>query len=90
MASDGSIREVSEDLVLIELAGRKVLAAARCPHRQGKLKFAHLDGGRLRVRCPLHQATFDLTSGERTSGPACGSLRIVDALPHADDDEAGV
>lgn len=81
MGSDGTIREVSEDLVLVEVAGRKVLASARCPHRQGKLKFARVDGGRLRITCPLHYSTFDLATGERTSGPACDPLRIVDTLP---------
>lgn len=81
MDATSLIREVSEDLVLVEVAGRKVLASARCPHRQGKLKFAHVDGGRLRITCPLHYSTFDLTSGERTSGPACDPLRIVDVLP---------
>jgi nitrite reductase/ring-hydroxylating ferredoxin subunit len=81
MASDGSIRQISEDLVLVEVAGRKVLAAARCPHRQGKLKFARVDGGRLTITCPLHYSTFDLTTGARTSGPGCNPLRIVDTLP---------
>lgn len=87
MTSDGSIREISEDLVLIEVGGRKVLASARCPHRQGKLKFAYVDGDRLRIRCPLHHSTFDLASGERTSGPACDPLRIVDTLPSHDERE---
>jgi nitrite reductase (NADH) small subunit len=81
MDTECSVREISEDLVLVEVAGRKFLAAARCPHRQGKLKYAHVDGNRLRIKCPLHYSTFDLTSGERTSGPACDPLRIVDSLP---------
>ncbi|MEU0247458.1 Rieske (2Fe-2S) protein [Streptomyces sp. NPDC006235] len=80
MDAEAPIREISEDLVLVEVAGRKILASARCPHRQGKLKFAHVDGGRLRIKCPLHYSTFDLTTGERTSGPACDPLRIVDTL----------
>ncbi|MCJ1681502.1 Rieske (2Fe-2S) protein [Streptomyces sp. APSN-46.1] len=92
MGSDGSIRgirgireirEISEDLVLVEVAGRKVLAAARCPHRQGKLKFARVDGGRLTITCPLHYSTFDLATGARTAGPACDPLRIVDTLPES-------
>ncbi|MFE3606387.1 Rieske (2Fe-2S) protein [Streptomyces goshikiensis] len=89
MAAEGTIREVGEDLVLVELAGRKVLVSARCPHRQGKLKFAHLDGGRMRITCPLHYSTFDLGTGERTAGPACDPLRIVDTLPAQDTAETG-
>ncbi|MET8057117.1 Rieske (2Fe-2S) protein [Streptomyces microflavus] len=75
------VRQVTEDLVLVEVGDRKVLAAARCPHRQGKLKFARVDGERLRITCPLHHSTFDLTDGARLSGPKCDTLRVVDALP---------
>ncbi|MBT3073042.1 Rieske (2Fe-2S) protein [Streptomyces bacillaris] len=75
------VRQVTEDLVLVEVGERKVLAAARCPHRQGRLKFARVDDERLRITCPLHHSTFDLTDGARLSGPKCDTLRIVDALP---------
>ncbi|MEU3045055.1 MULTISPECIES: Rieske (2Fe-2S) protein [unclassified Streptomyces] len=80
-APEPTVRQVTEDLVLVEIGDRKVLAAARCPHRQGKLKFGRVDGDRLRITCPLHYSTFDLASGERTSGPACDTLRVLDALP---------
>ncbi|MFE0651710.1 Rieske (2Fe-2S) protein [Streptomyces sp. NPDC059534] len=75
------VRQVTEDLVLVEVGGRKVLAAALCPHRGGRLKYGRVDGDRLRITCPLHHTTFDLTSGERTSGAACAALRVVDVLP---------
>ncbi|MCT2594717.1 Rieske (2Fe-2S) protein [Streptomyces sp. N2-109] len=76
-----AVHQVTEDLVLVDVAGRRVLAAAHCPHRAGKLKFGHVDAARLRIRCPLHHATFDLDSGERVSGPACDPLRIFAVLP---------
>ncbi|MFH8839794.1 Rieske (2Fe-2S) protein [Streptomyces sp. NPDC017868] len=78
------VRQVTEDLVLVEVGGRKVLAAALCPHRGGRLKYGRVDGDRLRITCPLHHTTFDLTSGERLSGAACAALRVVDVLPGQD------
>ncbi|MET9933515.1 Rieske (2Fe-2S) protein, partial [Streptomyces sp. NPDC006324] len=78
------VRQVTEDLVLVETGGRKVLAAAVCPHRGGRLKYGRVDGDRLRITCPLHHTTFDLTSGERLSGAACAALRVVDVLPGQD------
>ncbi|MEI7030263.1 Rieske (2Fe-2S) protein [Streptomyces pratensis] len=75
------VRQVTEDLVLIEVGDRRILAAARCPHRQGRLKFGRVDGDRLRITCPLHHSTFDLADGARLSGPRCDPLRVVDVLP---------
>ncbi|WP_405852764.1 Rieske (2Fe-2S) protein [Streptomyces sp. NBC_00090] len=83
-ADEPTVRQVTEDLVLVEVGGRKVLAAALCPHRGGRLKYGRVDGDRLRITCPLHHTTFDLTSGERTSGAACAALRVVDVLPGQD------
>jgi nitrite reductase (NADH) small subunit len=82
---------VSERLVLVETAGRRILTSATCPHRQGRLRFAHLDAERLRLRCPLHNSAFDLTDGSRVGGPACAPIRIVaeldedDPLPSAEE-----
>ncbi|MFF9067645.1 Rieske (2Fe-2S) protein [Streptomyces sp. NPDC014891] len=80
-SDEPAVRQVTEDLVLVEVGGRKVLAAALCPHRGGRLKYGRVDGDRLRITCPLHHTTFDLSSGERLSGAACASLRVVDVLP---------
>ncbi|MFF3840738.1 Rieske (2Fe-2S) protein [Streptomyces sp. NPDC001930] len=80
-SDEPTVRQVTEDLVLVEVGGRKVLAAALCPHRGGRLKYGRVDGDRLRITCPLHHTTFDLTSGERLSGAACAALRVVDVLP---------
>lgn len=76
-----AVHQVTEDLVLVDVASRRVLAAAMCPHRQGKLKFGYVDDENLRIKCPLHYATFDLDSGERVAGPACDPLRIYAVLP---------
>ncbi|MCD2467779.1 Rieske (2Fe-2S) protein [Streptomyces sp. NPDC057020] len=80
-SDEPTVRQVTEDLVLVEVGGRKVLAAAVCPHRGGRLKYGRVDGDRLRITCPLHHTTFDLTSGARLAGAACADIRVVDVLP---------
>ncbi|MFH8580737.1 Rieske (2Fe-2S) protein [Streptomyces zaomyceticus] len=80
-SDEPTVRQVTEELVLVEAGGHKALAAAVCPHRGGRLKYGRVDGDRLRITCPLHHTTFDLTSGERLSGAACAALRVVDVLP---------
>ncbi|MET9319592.1 Rieske (2Fe-2S) protein [Streptomyces sp. NPDC003038] len=75
-----SVRQVSEDLVLVAMGGRRLLVSATCPHRQGRLLFGHLDEDRMQIRCPLHHSSFALEDGRRVAGPACDALRIVAEL----------
>ncbi len=74
------LRQVTDDLILIEVGSCRILAAATCPHRRGRLRFGYVDSGALRIRCPLHHSTFELPSGRRVAGPACQPLRIVAVL----------
>ncbi len=76
-ARPARLRQVTDELVLVELSGRRMLVQATCPHRKGRLLFGHLDEQTLRIRCPLHNSTFDLDSGRRTAGPACDPLQVV-------------
>ncbi|RJQ81607.1 Rieske (2Fe-2S) protein [Pseudonocardiaceae bacterium YIM PH 21723] len=55
-----------------------MLVEAECPHRKGRMRFGHINERTLRISCPLHHSTFDLTTGERVSGPACRSLRVTE------------
>ncbi|WP_236567934.1 Rieske (2Fe-2S) protein [Nocardiopsis sp. FR6] len=80
---------MTDDLVLIEVAGRRLITEARCPHRKGRLRFAHVDEQTLRIRCQLHYSTFDLRNGEIVTGPACTPLRVVTHLGDADGDTSG-
>ncbi|MER5963144.1 Rieske (2Fe-2S) protein [Streptomyces sp. NPDC002057] len=89
-SGEPSVRQVTEELVLVEVGDRKVLAAAVCPHRGGRLKYGRVDGDRLRITCPLHHTTFDLTSGQRLSGAACADIRVVDVLPGDDSGQSPV
>jgi nitrite reductase (NADH) small subunit len=52
--------------------GRVFATQAECPHRKGPLSDGLLGGATL--VCPLHEWTFDLTSGMALQG-ACG-IRI--------------
>ena len=79
------VQQVTDDLLLIEAAGRRMLAEARCPHRKGLLRFGHIDGTRMLIRCQLHHSTFDLHEGSVVTGPACTPLRIVAQLPEPDE-----
>lgn len=79
-ASEASVRPVTEDMVLIEAGGRRLLAEAHCPHRGGLLRFGHVDGTVMKVRCPLHHSVFDLKDGSVSAGPSCRPLRIISDL----------
>ncbi|MER8182934.1 Rieske (2Fe-2S) protein [Kitasatospora sp. NPDC094015] len=85
MSAPTRIRQVTEELVLVELSGRRVLVQAACPHRKGRLLFGYVDEQSLRIRCPLHSSTFDLDSGRRTAGPACDPLRVVAVVADGSD-----
>ncbi|MBP2329647.1 nitrite reductase (NADH) small subunit [Kibdelosporangium banguiense] len=70
------IKPVSEDEILVELGSTKVITQAECPHRKGKLRFGMVNPRRMTITCPLHHSTFDLRTGRKLSGPACGGLRV--------------
>jgi nitrite reductase (NADH) small subunit len=70
------LRQVTDDLLLVEVAGRQFLVEAACPHRKGRLRYGHVNPRNLRITCPLHYSTFDLTTGRKVAGPACRSLRV--------------
>ncbi len=77
MSTAARIRPIGEDQILIEVAGRRVLVEAACPHRKGRLQFGRVNTRTLRITCPLHHATFDLLTGRQVSGPACRPLRVT-------------
>ncbi len=69
------VAESREGRLVVRYGGdRSVEIPSRCPHRG-----APLDGGRIFgsfLECPWHGATFDLRTGVRLRGPACGDLEI--------------
>lgn len=75
-----SLRQISPDRLLIEVAGKRIITQAHCPHRRGLLRFGYLNSRTLRITCPLHHSAFDLLTGQQVAGPPCGSLH-VELLP---------
>jgi nitrite reductase/ring-hydroxylating ferredoxin subunit len=73
------IRQVTEDLISIEIAGRRVVVQAECPHRGGRLLYSYVNERTLRISCPLHLSSFDIVDGKKVSGPACEPLRVYSA-----------
>ncbi|WP_309117149.1 Rieske (2Fe-2S) protein [Saccharothrix sp.] len=81
-----SVRQLNGDLLLVEVRGQRFLTQAECPHRKGRLLFGYVNDRKLRITCPLHHSTFELTTGDQVSGPVCGSLKVTpltgDGLPY--------
>jgi 3-phenylpropionate/trans-cinnamate dioxygenase ferredoxin reductase subunit len=60
--------------VLVCRLGETVVAVSgQCPHRGAPMIEGELDCAIL--RCPWHGASFDVRTGDRVRGPACGGLR---------------
>jgi nitrite reductase/ring-hydroxylating ferredoxin subunit len=70
------IEQLSDEEVLVSVDDRKFVVAAACPHRKGRLAYAHINATTLRITCPLHRSTYDLATGCRVSGPATGDLPV--------------
>ena len=63
-----------EPVLLVNLNGRHYAIGRRCPHAGGDLSKGTLEGNV--VVCPRHRSKFDVTSGERVSGPAKSNLPV--------------
>jgi nitrite reductase/ring-hydroxylating ferredoxin subunit len=68
--SEGSPREVmidSRSVLLVRVEGAVHAIDGICPHLGGALSEGRLEGRRL--TCPLHEATFDVTTGAVVTDP---------------------
>ena len=72
------VRLVDDGRLRVEVGDQAFLVDALCPHRRGRLLYAHLDTRQCRLTCPLHHTTFDLATGEVIAGP---SERILCTQP---------
>lgn len=75
-----------EPILLCRFGEHLLAYAGRCPHRGAPLADGTVEGAML--RCPWHQALFDLRTGERVHGPDCDDLTpvavtAVDRVIHA-------
>ena len=66
-----------EDRLRVRLPHFSVAIPAWCPHKGAPLSEGRVIGTFL--ECPWHGATFDLRTGRRLRGPACGDLDVTHA-----------
>lgn len=76
---DGEMRRVKvgdTDVLLVKLDGEFYALSPVCTHYGGPLQKGTLVG--TRVRCPWHQAAFDIVTGELEEPPALDALSTFD------------
>lgn len=72
--------EVGDERITIANVGGKYYAFNdRCGHMNGPLHLGVLN--KTVVTCPLHNAAFDVTTGEKISDPLMGSAPGMENLP---------
>lgn len=71
-------QQVTDELIKVRAGRQDFLIAAACSHRQGRLVYGYVNDRTLRITCPLHHSTFDLTTGCPLSGPARTQLRVYE------------
>jgi nitrite reductase/ring-hydroxylating ferredoxin subunit len=68
---EGELRRVDLDdveLLVVKIGERVFVADTWCTHQRSDLTLGILEGKR--VRCALHQALFDLETGQVVEGPS--------------------
>jgi NADPH-dependent 2,4-dienoyl-CoA reductase/sulfur reductase-like enzyme/nitrite reductase/ring-hydroxylating ferredoxin subunit len=78
--SDGQMKQIETDgepVLVARIDGKVHAVGGRCPHYGGPLAEGVLCGHH--VRCPWHQACFDVTTGQHLEPPALESLPRYEA-----------
>ena len=86
--SDGAMTSVTVEgeEILIACVGDQYYAIHnKCSHQGGWLDQGELLSDRCAVMCPLHDACFDLRTGEPTAGPAKKAVKVYAVLVEGDD-----
>ncbi|MCY0928946.1 methyltransferase domain-containing protein [Streptomyces sp. H27-H1] len=74
--SDAVLEELPGDRVRVRVSGREFVIDAACTHRLGRLVHGHVNPRTLRITCPLHSTSFDLTTGCPVAGPSAQPLTV--------------
>jgi protein arginine N-methyltransferase 1 len=74
-----SIEQLPGDRLLVRAGGREFVVGGICPHRLGRLAHGYVNARSLRLTCPLHRSSFDLTTGKPVAGPAERPLTVYRA-----------
>jgi 3-phenylpropionate/trans-cinnamate dioxygenase ferredoxin component len=67
----GSMKSVTvegKEILIVNIAGKIYALGNKCTHAGGDLSKGTLEG--TTVICPRHKSHFDITTGNRISGPA--------------------
>lgn len=82
-----AIQPEGEDHLRIRLQHLSVTIPAWCPHKGAPLSEGTVTGSFL--ECPWHGAVFDLRTGRRLRGPACGDLDVTHTDPSSGETRLG-
>ena len=75
--------EIGNTFIALVKCGDEVHAVGNiCTHEFALLSDGIVEGGC--IECPLHQARFDVATGEHRGGPACEPIRIYRTRVGAD------
>jgi nitrite reductase/ring-hydroxylating ferredoxin subunit len=86
--SDGTMTSVTVegDAILIACVdGQYYAIHNKCSHQGGWLDVGDLLTDRCEVMCPLHEACFDLRTGEPSAGPAKTPIKVYAVRVEGDD-----
>lgn len=69
------------DILVAKVNGTICAFNDRCPHTSAPLHMGEIKGKH--IRCPLHNAVFDMTTGAKRSEPIIGRLpdELIAAMP---------
>ena len=68
-----------KELCIVNVSGSFYALGDRCPHMNARLSMGTLNGKI--VTCPLHFSRFDVTTGNKISGPVFPKMEDMDKLP---------
>lgn len=78
-----AVEQGGEEIALYRVDGTVYATANVCTHAFARLSDGFLDGDC--IECPIHQALFNVKSGEVIAGPATDALKTYPCRAEGDD-----